>query len=162
VLAAGLLVIALVGVASAGPGSNQVSIGVAEEIGILSTTHTTATASYTRRLWTNRAYVEGRFGLGTSGNLLFIEERVGAGFVFAPSHRVELLVGWRLGDSYLRGEINSADFAINLLAVELAIELVVSVKAGWQIRAAPLVPTLFWNKTYGGALGLELGVGHAF
>ena len=160
--AAGLLVIALVGVASAAPGPNQISVGVAEEIGVLSTTHTSATAAYTRRLWANRAYVEGRFSLGTSGNLMFIEERVAAGFVFAPSHRVELLVGWRLGESYLRGEINSADFRIHLLAVELAIELVVSVKAGWLIRAAPLVPTLYWNKTYGGSLGLEIGVGHAF
>lgn len=160
--AAGLLVIALVAVASAAPGPNHISVDVAEEIGILSTTHTTATAGYTRRLWDNRAYVEGRFGIGTSGNLVFIEERVGAGFVFAPSQRVELLVGWRLGDSYLRGEINSADYAIHLLAVQLAIELVVSVKAGWLIRAIPLAPTLFWNKTYGGSLGLELGVGHAF
>lgn len=141
---------------------NHVSIDLAEELGILSTTHTTVTAAYARRLWSDRLYVEARVGLGTNGNLAIVEERAGVGLVFRSGERVEVLVGWRIGDTYLRGDLNAAPYAIHLLAVETVAAILVGVARDWRLRAVPIAPTLFWNRTYGGSIGLELGVDRAF
>ena len=98
-----MIVLELSGAARADSGDNHVSADVAEEFGVLSATHTTVTAAYARRIWDGHAYVEARLGTGTTGHLLVVEARAGIGLVFAPSPRVDLLVGWRLGDSYFRG-----------------------------------------------------------
>lgn len=161
-LSAVLVVELSVGAWAAPDGENHVSADVAAEIGVLSATHTTVTAAYARRLWDRRAYVEARLGGGTTGRLLVLEERAGIGLVFAPSERLDLLVGWRLGDSYFRGTLGEAPYAVHLLAAELVVQLSIAVSPRWRLRAVPLAPTLFWNRTYGGSLGVELGLGHAF
>jgi hypothetical protein len=119
-----------------------------------------------RRLWGERLYVEARLGIGLSSDFVVVEGRGGVGLVLRPGERIELLVGWRIGDTYLNGhltgDIGFAALQIHLLAIELAIALQLDLGDGWRLRALPLVPTVFWNGTYGGALGLELGVARAF
>lgn len=157
-----MIVLELSGAARADSGDNHVSADVAEEFGVLSATHTTVTAAYARRIWDGHAYVEARLGTGTTGHLLVVEERAGIGLVFTPSPRVDLLVGWRLGDSYFRGSLGDADYAVHLLAIEVVAQLAIAIDPRWRLRAVPVAPTLFWNRTYGGSLGIELGLDRAF
>ena len=157
-----VLVCGLAGAAWADAGDNHVSADLAENIGVLSATHTMLTAGYARRIAGDRGYVEARLGAGTTGSLLVLEGRGGIGLVFAPSPRVDLLVGWRLGDSYFRGSIGDAPYAVHMLAIEVVVQLAIALDRDWRLRAVPLAPTLFWNRTYGGALGVELGIDHAF
>lgn len=150
------------GPAAAGAGSNRASIDVAGELGILSTTHATVTAAYARRLWSNRVQIEARFGLGTDGDLLIIEDRAGIGLVFTPSRRVDLVVGWRVGSSYLRGDLGDVAFSTHLLAVEAVVLIAIALAPEWRLRVVPAAPTMFWDRTYGASVGLELGVDYAF
>jgi hypothetical protein len=144
------------------PLNNQLSVDLAAEFGVLSTTHTTLTAAYARRLWDGRLYIEARLGVGTDLELAVLEERVGVGLVFQPGTRTELLVGWRIGGTHLRGHLNLAPYAVHLLAIELVVQLCIDLRSRWRLLASPVVPTLFWHRTYGGAIGLELGMGRAF
>jgi len=144
------------------PLNNQLSVDLAAEIGVLSTTHATLTAAYARRLWDGRLYVEARVGVGTDAELAVIEERAGVGLAFRPRTRTEVLVGWRLGGTHLRGHLNRARYAVHLLAIELVVQLCIDLRPRWRLLVSPAVPTLFWHRTYGGAIGLELGVGRAF
>lgn len=148
------------------PALDQLAVDLAGEIGVLSQSHATVTAGYMRRLWGERLYVEARLGAGASADFVVLEVRGGVGLVFRPGERTELLVGWRVGDTYLNGhlagDIGFAPLQIHLLAIELAITFQLELDERWRLRALPVVPTVFWNGTYGGALGLELGVGRAF
>lgn len=155
-----MLVLLAAGPASASP--NRVGVTLAEEIGVLSATHTTVTGSYMRRFWHDRLYAEARFGAGTTGTLLVLEERAGIGVVFRSGERIEVLVGWRFGHSHFGGELNDTPFTLNLLAFEVAVQFGIAVARDWRVRVVPVAPTLFWNKTYGGSIGLELGVDYAF
>ncbi len=150
---------------------NQLAVDLAGELGVISRSHATLTAGYSRRLWGERLYVEGRLGLGmAAGAFLVLEARGGAGLVFRPGARTELLVGWRVGDTYVNGDLRlggglfplGTPYDIHVLAIELAIAIQIDLRDRWRLRALPLVPTVYWNGTYGGALGLELGVGRAF
>ena len=141
---------------------NVVAVDGAAELGILSTNHATVTGSYARTLWDDRLYVELRLGTGTTGTLVIIEERLGAGVRFAPSRRTELRVGWRIGHSHFGGTLGNAAFATDVLAIELAVMFGLHVGDHWRLRVVPLAPTVFWNRTYGGSAGLEVGVGYAF
>ena len=153
--------------AAAGPVHHHVGLDTSLELGILGTSYLTATGSYARRLWNDRLYVEGRLGLGaaTAQQLGVIEERVGVGLAFRPSRKVELLVGWRLGHTAFVGSIRTFEgdeaFDVHLVAIELAVQIALELAPGWQVRVSPLTPQLFYNHTYSGSFGLELGVARA-
>lgn len=148
----------------------QLTLDAAAEIGVLARSYTTLTVGYARRLWCERAYVEARLGAGVAQGFTVFEVRVGAGLAFRPSERVDLLVGWRIGDTHLRGSLfkdlglgfGREPLTIHLLAVEIAIAIQVQIAGAWRLRALPLVPAVLWNGTYAATLGLELGVGRAF
>ena len=154
------LVLLLAGHAHASP--NRGVVDVSEEIGVASATHTTVTCAYARRFASERFYGELRLGFGTTGTLLVVEERGGVGIVFRRGERIEVSLGWRVGHTHLRGEINELPFTVNVLALEAAAVIAVGLGEKWRLRASPAVPTLFWNRTYAGSIGLELGAEYAF
>jgi hypothetical protein len=147
---------------SAAASPSQLTVDGAGELGILSTSRATLTAGYTRRFWCDRAYAEARLGGGTTGDLAVIEERAGVGLVFRRDEPVEVALGWRVGHTYLRGDLGDQPFAVNLLAVELVVQIAVAIAPGWRLHATPLAPTVYWHRTYSASLGLEAGVAYAF
>ena len=156
----GVLVLLLATSASASP--NRASLDIAEEIGVLSTTHTTLTGAYARRFWDERVYAEARLGFGTTGSLVVVEERAGIGLVFKRREKFEVSVGWRFGHTHFRGELSDLPFTVNVFALELVVQIAIAFKDDWRIRATPIAPTLFWSGTYAGTIGLELGAEYAF
>ncbi len=102
------------------------SVDLAEEMGILSSTRTTITAGHAHRLWDDRAFIEVRLGTGRSIGLTVLDARAGAGLVLNRDERVEVLVGWRVGDSHLFGHIvrntgaRASDDRFHALAITVA------------------------------------------
>ena len=142
---------------------DRVAVDGALEVGVLSTTHGKLTASYAHRFWDDRLYAEVRLGAGlAAGDLWMVEERAGLGVVFVPSKRVELRVGWRAGHTHFGGEIGTVPYGLNLLAIEVVVQVALRVSDAWSIRAIPLGPTVYWNRSYGASIGFELGVERAF
>lgn len=154
-----LAVLLVAGVADA---DDRVAVDGAFEAGVLLATHGKLTASYAHHIWEDGAYVEARLGIGTTGDLLVTEERAGVGLVFHPHHHVDLTVGWRVGHSRFSGMLGDAPLTVNLLAVELAVGLELELSPCWRLRTLPLGPTLYWNRTYAGTIGFEVGVERAF
>jgi hypothetical protein len=155
------LVLALVLASGTARASDFVTLDGGEDIGLLSASHTLVAPGYLHRWWGERAFVEARVSIARGAELTWIESRVGAGLAFHPGRRVELAIGWRVGDSYVDGTIGTAPFELHLLAVELVVRVTVELSPCWRLRATPVAPTLYWNNTYGGALALELGVERA-
>ena len=155
-------VLAVLLVARVAAADDRVAVDGALEVGVLLATHGKLTASYAHHFWEDGAYVEARLGAGTTGELLVSEERLGAGLVFHPRRHVDLTLGWRVGHSRFSGMLGDAHLAVNLVAIELAVGVAIEVAPGWRVRALPLGPTLYWNRTYAGTIGFELGVERAF
>jgi hypothetical protein len=144
------------------PPRNRLSLETAYEIGLMSTTHATVAAAYARRIWGDRAYVEARVGAGGWDHIVLHEERIGAGLIFDPSRRVDILVGWRIGRSSFRKYYGEAKLDVDALAVELAVKIAIAVAPRWELVMTPAAPTAFWDRTFGGAMGLEIGLAHGF
>lgn len=156
------MVAVVIGIASPAVAEpNHVSVDLDEQIGVLTATHTDLTAAFARRFLDDRLYLEARVGVGRSDSLSLIEERAGIGVVLNRNERVEVLVGWRIGDTYWRGNLGSAPLAFHDLSVELAVVLAIRLAPSWRLRVTPLLPTLFWNHVYGGTIGLGIGVDRA-
>ena len=122
---------------------DHVSADLGEQIGVLTATHTDVTAAYAHRWFDDRMYLEARVGLGRSDSLTILEERLGIGLVLNRNQRVEVLVGWRIGDTYWRGTLGDAPLAFHDLSVELAVLLAVRIAPAWRLRVTPLEPTLY-------------------
>ena len=140
--------------------ADTASVDVDENLGILSATHTTLVAGYAHAV-DDRIFVEAQLGAGTTGSLVVAIARGGIGVVLHPSHRIELRLGWRVGDTYLHGDLGNAPFSVHLLAVEIVPQLALDLADHWKLRAVPLAPTVYWHHSYGGAVALELGVERA-
>jgi hypothetical protein len=156
------LVLAVVLAGEAAHAENRLALDLDYEAGVVIASHGKLTVSYARSLQDDRAYVEARASTGTTGSLALLEGRAGIGLEFHPSQRVDVRVGWRFGDSYFRGTLNSAAFASNMFSAELAVQIAVAVSPGWRLHVLPLAPSMYWNKIYAASVGFELGVEHAF
>src|SRR5256885_493256 len=106
----GRLVLALLLASGTASASDSVTFDGGEDIGILSSSHTLVAPGYLHRWWSERAFVEARVAIARGGDLTWIESHVGAGLAFHPGRRVELAIGWRIGDSYVNGTIGAAPF----------------------------------------------------
>lgn len=155
-----MLVVVLV--ARVAAADDRVAVDGAFEVGVLLATHGKLTASYSHHLSDDGVYVEARLGAGTTGDLIVTEERAGVGLVFHPRRHLDLTLGWRAGHSRFSGMLGDAHLAVNLVAIELVVGVAIEVAPGWRVRALPLGPTLYWNRTYAGTIGFELGVERAF
>jgi hypothetical protein len=155
-----VLLVAVAASAHASP--NRVSLDGSAEIGVLSASRGKLTAGYTRRFWDERVYAEAQLASGTTGDLVLFDERAGVGLVFRRREPVELQIGWRVGQQQLRGSIGSEPFKLNLFSVELVVQIGVAITDRWRLRVVPLGPTVYWNRSYAGSLGLEAGVDYAF
>jgi hypothetical protein len=153
-----VVAVAMTGVAHASPDS--IALDASEDLGLISASHEMLNVSVEHR-WANRAFAELRAAAGTGDDLRWYEVRAGGGLVLHTSRRVDLSIGWRIGDTYVSGAFGSEPYKINLLGVDLILRLSVDVGCGWRVRMTPLSPMLYWHHTYGGALALELGVEHA-
>jgi len=146
---------------------NRVVVDGAQELGVVSSTHSMLTVSYARRLWQQRLYAEARLGSGYAYDLLetvglgVLEVRLGAGVVLRRDRRVEVRIGWRVGDTYLHGSLNEQPFGLHTFAIQLAPTVAVRLASSWRLRITPVAPTLYWNQTYAGSMGLEAGVEYA-
>ena len=150
----------VLGYATAYASPDYVSVDAGEDIGVLSSSHTMLAGGVEHHAWRDRVFAEARVSV-SRGDLTWIEERVGVGFVFHTGSRVTFALGWRAGDSYVTGSIGPAPYALHMLGVDLVTRISVDLGNGWRVRATPVAPTLYWHTTYGGALALELGVEHA-
>jgi hypothetical protein len=160
------LVILACGSAAAGP--HRIALDGAHDMGVVAASHSTLTASYAYRLWDDQVYAEGRLGAGVSdagegrmATMLIFEARVGAGLILARERKFEFRIGWRLGDTYHHGWLNGMPFDLHVFAIQLAPSVAARLDAAWRLRITPLAPTLYYNGTYGGGIGIELGVERA-
>jgi len=153
--------------AMAGP--HRVALDGAQDQGLVAPSRSTLTASYAYRLWHDQLYAEGRLGAGLSSggegrmaDLKTIEVRAGAGLILARDRRFEFRFGWRLGDTYYYGRLNDMSFGLHVVAIQFVPSVAARLADAWRLRVTPVAPTLYWNGTHGGSVGLELGVERAW
>jgi len=109
------------------------------------------------RVWWDRLHVGLRLGIGATPTFLETEQTGELGLWLYPSQSTRLLLGWRVGHSYLRDTNGGGIAETEALIVEsfAQIELVLG---RLDLRVAPMVITGYRSSTWLLSIGPEIGV----
>lgn len=144
---------------ASGPYQLSVEGGVA--IGFFYATHGVLRVNIGRRFW-NRLELEATLQLGFGDDLFSLSEAARAGVLLHLGRRVELFLGWRVGYSHVRVELQAASLWLGALWVAMLAEVRIALTPSKVLRLAPVVATGYWNEIWGFTLDPSIGIGYRF
>ena len=142
-------------------GAYQLSVEGGVAIGFFYATHGVLRFGFGRRFW-DRLELEATLQLGFGDNLFSISEAARAGVLLHVSRRVEVFLGWRVGYSHVRVELQATSLWLGALWVEMLAEVRIALTPSKVLRLAPVVATGYWNEIWGFTLDPSIGIGYRF